>query len=82
MNTHDTMISNWVLLRMRIVSGTSFGETEKTVYNQQRFPENRDVCNKMWKIMVAPNGSHMTIQYGACALSARLLRLQEHTQNK
>ena len=35
----------------------------------------------MWKNMVQPDRPWMTIQHGACALHARYLRLQTHTQN-
>jgi hypothetical protein len=74
------------------------------------FPENRAVCKIMWKSMVEPDRTQMTlfcivlcivcvqmctvllppcdnpiafnkyITYGACALHARQLRLQTHTQ--
>ena len=35
----------------------------------------------MWKNMVEPTTSQMTIQYGTCALHAGYLRLQTYTQN-
>jgi hypothetical protein len=33
-------------------------------------PENRAVCETMWRIMAQPDRPQMTIQYDACALYA------------
>ena len=45
------------------------------------FSENRAVYEIMWKKMVQPDRSQMTIQHGACTLHAGYLRLQMRNQN-
>jgi len=45
------------------------------------FLESRAVYEIMWENMVKPVRPQMTVQYGACALHAGILRLQAHTQN-
>jgi len=32
------------------------------------FFENRDVCERMWKNIVKPDTSQITVQHGVCAL--------------
>jgi hypothetical protein len=45
------------------------------------FPENGAVYEVMWKNMVDPDKSQVTIHWSACALHDEYLRLQTHTQN-
>ena len=45
------------------------------------FPENRAVCEIMWKNIVEPDRLHMKTQYSTCALHFGYLRLQTHIQN-
>jgi hypothetical protein len=47
---------------MRSVSEKSFTETKNTISYSILFPENRAVYEKMWKNMVEPDKTRMTIQ--------------------
>jgi hypothetical protein len=54
---------------------TKFVEKIKTFYIQYMFsPKNHAVYEIMWKYMVQPNGSHITMYYGACALHTGFVR--------
>jgi len=45
------------------------------------FFENHVVYEIMWKNVIHPERSHMTIKYGECALHIAELSLQIHTDN-
>ena len=44
------------------------------------FYENCAVYEILWKNMVEPDGSQMTISHGACAFHARKIRLHTHSE--
>jgi hypothetical protein len=75
------IISGCVLVRMGNVSDKSCTENQNThfVFNNV-FPENRAFYKVMWKKILYSGAGHGW-QYDACALHARYLRLQTHTQN-
>ena len=69
-----------MLLKVRNMSQKVCRENQfpRYMFNNY-FPKNRNVYDKMWRNTV--EGAGHRLQYCACALRARYLRLQIHTQN-
>jgi hypothetical protein len=65
-----------ILRRMRNVLDNGCRENQNTNLCSITFYENLAVYEIMSKIMVEPEGSQMTIQYGACLLHAGQARQQ------
>ena len=72
--------SRSVLLRMKNISDKPFRDILDThfVFNKFFF-ENRSIYEKCGKILQSGTGHRL--QYGACALHAKYLRLQTHTHS-
>jgi hypothetical protein len=64
-------ISRWIILRMWNISNKSCRENQNIHFIFSNFfPENRAVCEIMWKNVVEPERPQLTTQYGGCALNA------------
>jgi hypothetical protein len=70
-----------ILLRMRNVSDKNCLENQNIFCVQHFFSEKLCVCDLMWRNMVEPDRSQMTIKYDACSFPAGYAGLQTHTQN-
>jgi len=79
------IISRSFLLRIKNVSDRICRQNQNThfvFYNiPHPPPESRVVYEIMWKNIVQLDRPETTIQYGACALHPRELRLHKLTQN-
>ena len=74
------IISRSIICRMGMFE-TMFIEKLKTqlLFSMTFFPQNGAICEIMWRNIVQQGRTHITIEYGACAMRAMYLRLQIHT---
>jgi len=77
------MISPCILLRRKsFFFRQNFRENQNTHFMFSNvFPENRAFCEIMWKYMLEPDRSQLTIQYGAGAFHADNEGYKTHGQN-
>jgi len=73
-------ISRLILLWMKNISDKRCRAFQNTILCSIFFFENRAFHEIMWKSIVKPDRSLMTIQYVACALHVGRLKLQTDTQ--
>jgi hypothetical protein len=71
-----------ILLRMINCFSQNCGENKICILCSKNVPENRGIYELIWKNMVEPEMTQMTIHNGVCVLHAGLLKLGTRTLNK